>query len=269
MPKGNSKYLLITAYLMIAFIFIFVIGVTRNCARIPFSEKEGYSGGDTLDIAILYGPGSYYFYGDTLDGVNPRIAESFSKATSIPIKIWPVNDPAGGIANLEKGAFDVLASLPLDNNLKKNFPVSESIFLDRLVLIQLSDSSGHQTVNSSLDLSGKTVYVAPGAAAIHRLKNLSDEIGGKIEITELPDMSDELLALQVANGSIPLAMVNERVARSVAETFPNLNYDSTVSFTQFQVWVFNPSDTIAFNRFNEWYETFQSTDQYRSIVNNY
>lgn len=270
MAKGKTKYLQITAYLMIAFIFIITIGIARNCQRLPYAPKEGFSGGDTLDIAILYGPGSYYIYGDTMAGINHEIANLFSQETAVPIKLWPISDPASGLANLEKGAFDILASLPLDNNLKKNFPVSESVFLDRLVLIQLEDStSGQASVNSSLDLNGKTVNVAPGSSGVHRMKNLSEEIGGNIEIIEDPEMSDELLCLQVASASIPLAVVNERIARTVAQNYPNLKYDSSISFTQFQVWVFSPSDSTVAVKFNTWFDQFRSTDLYRTIINKY
>lgn len=269
MAKGNTKYLQIAAYVLLAAIFVFAIGVFRNCGKLHYVEREGFSSGDTLDIALIYGPGSYYIYGDTLGGINKKIAEDFGNQTGTPIKLWPVTEPLTALENLQKGAFDILASLPLDNTIKKQFPVSESIFLDRLVLVELSDSAGGKTVNSSLDLNGKKVYVAAGSSALQRMKNLSDEIGGEVEIVEMPEMSDELLTLQVANGSIPLAVVNERVAKAIAQRYPLLKYDSSVSFTQFQVWVFNPQDTIAFKNFNIWFDSFSRTGDYLEILNTY
>lgn len=270
MSSSSSKYLQMAAYIMFAAIFIITIGVTRNCGRINYTPKEGFSGGDTIDIALIYGPGSYYIYGDTLAGINQQIAEMFGKETSSPIKLWPITEPASGLTNLNSGAYDILASLPLDNNIKKNYPVSESIFLDRLVLIQKHDSiSENNLVSSSLDLNGKTIYVPAGSSAVNRLQNLSEEIGGKIEIIELPDISDELLTLKVATGETPLAVVNERIARAMAENYPDLSYDSSVSFTQFQVWVFNPSDTLLVEKFNSWFDTFNSMEQYRTILNKF
>lgn len=270
MAKGNSKYLQIAAYVMLIAIFVFAISIARNCGRIKFEPREGFSGGDTLDIALLYGPGGYYIYEDTLAGINLDIAREFSAQTGVPVKIWPVNDPAEGMDKLAVGVFDVVASLPLDNYIKNRFRVSESIFFDRLVLIQMGDSaSGETPVNSSLDLHGKKVSVASGSSAINRLQNLSEEIGGDIVISEEPDMSDELLVLQVASGNIPLAVVNERVAREVAKNYPGLKYDSTVSFTQFQVWVFNSNDSVAENLFDSWFETFRDTQDYRRIIDKY
>lgn len=270
MKKRSSKYLQIAAYLMLSAIFVFVIGIARDCSRLPSSPIEGHSGGDTLDIALLFGPGSYFFYGDTLGGINQEIAGYFEKAMGSPIKLWPATEPSAALAKLRSGTFDILASLPLDNSLKSEFPVSESIFLDKLVLIQLADSvTGDKKVNSSLDLNGRTVSVAAGSSGAKRMNNLANEIGGNIIVEELPDLSDELLCLQVVSGNIPLAVVNERIAAEIADKYPLLKYDSTISFTQFQVWVFNPADSVAYNKFNEWFDNFRTSDDYRAILNKY
>ena len=267
--KGRSKYLQITAYVFLIAISIIIIGVTRDCGRIPYAPREGFSGGDTLDIALLYGPGGYYTYGDSISGINHQIAVIFSEETLTPVNIWPISDPASGMNGLQTGAFDALASLPLDNYIKKRYRVSESIFLDRLVLIQMADSTGNTPINSSLDLNGKSVYVAAGSSAINRLRNLSEEIGGNIEIVEEPDMSDELITLKVVTRDYPLAVVNERVAKAMAKNYPGLKYDSSVSFTQFQVWVFNPADSLSSRKFNNWFDQFRETEKYRNIISKF
>ena len=270
MAKKNSRYLQILAYIMITAVFVIVIGVTKNCGRLPLSPVEGHSKGDTLDIALIFGPGSFYLYSDSLAGINHEIAEQFSREANIPVKIWPIATSAEGMEKLEAGNFDIVASLPLDNYIKNRFGVSESIFLDRLVLMQLKDSvTGEKSVNSTLDLNGKKIHVAAGSSALQRLKNLSEEIGGDIEIIEEPELSDELLAVKVGNGSIQYAIVNEKTAKKIAKEFPNLDYDSSISFTQFQVWIFNPSDSLVLQKFNGWFDNFRNTDTYRSIISNY
>ena len=266
----KSRFLQILAYLMLIPIFIFLIGAINDCGRVTTMPTEGYSRGDTIDIAILYVPGSFYTYDDSISGINYELAHKFEEETSIPLKIWPVADAATALGKLKDGAFDILASLPLDNTLKRNFTISESVFLDRLVLVQTVDSlNGKKAVNSTLDLDDKIVYVAQGSSAYTRMHNLSDEIGGNITVEEVPDLSDELICLKVATGAYPLAVVNEKTAKKIAESYPNLKYDSSVSFTQFQVWVFNPEDSVTANRFNSWFESFRTSDSYREIINSY
>lgn len=262
----SSRYLRIAAYVVLLFIFIFAISMVRNCSKVTFIPREGFSQGDTIDIALLFVPGSYYHEGDSLSGINYEIAEEFIREINRPVKFWPVAEPADALDKLESGAFDILASLPLDNSLKSRFPVSESVFLDRLVLVQLNDTlNPENNVNSSLDLNGKKVYVTEGSSAKGRLINLSDEIGGHIEIEPLQDMSDELLCLQVANGKIPLAVVNRKVAEKMSELYPDLRYDSSISFTQFQVWVFNRDDTELCANFNAWFLDFKNTPRYQDL----
>ena len=267
MAAYHRRYLQILAYVLVGVICVIAMGVTRDCSGISSKFTEGFSRGDTLDIAIIYAPDSYYMDDDSIGGINHDLALNFSKDTDTPIKIWPLSQPAECMEKLESGVYDIVASLPLDNYIKNRFAVSESVFLDRLVLVQLSDSlTGSKPVNSSLDLNGKKVTVTAGSSALQRLKNLSEEIGGNIEIEESPDLSEELITIKVATGSIPFAVVNERVAKKIAESYPNLNYDSSISFTQFQVWIFNPSDSIPLQKFNSWFDSFRSTPIYQSIL---
>lgn len=266
----RSRFLQILAYVLLIPIFIFLIGIVNDCGRIKTTPLEGFSKGDTIDIAILYAPGSYYNYEDSLTGINFLLARQYSLDESVPIKLWPIADAAEGLKKVKEGAFDVLASLPLDNTLKKNFKVSESVFLDRLVLVQQSDSaSGVKPVTSSLDLNGKTIFVPQESSAAMRMKNLASEIGGEINVEEVPELSDELICLKVANGSFPLAVVNEKIAEKISRHYPLLSYDNSISFTQFQVWVFNPSDSVGVTRFNNWFDNFRTSDTYRDIINTY
>ena len=269
MKKRNLKSIQLIIYTFIVICLLFLIGVTKNCERIKNVQQIGYSGGDTLDIAMIYTPSSLYLYTDSLSGINIEIAREFSKQTSKPIKIWPIADVAEAMAKVESGAFDILSSLPLDNNIKKRFPTSESIFLDRLVLVQLTDSTkGNDIIKSSIDLSGKEVHITAGSSAMQRLQNLSEEIGGTINIIE-EDITDELLCLKVASGEIPLAVVNEKTAVKVADQYPLLSFDNPVSFTQFQIWIFNREDSLERTQFINWFDGFRKTDTYREIINRY
>lgn len=270
MRKISGKILRVSAYVLTIVLLLLVIEISRNCSRYEPGPRIGNSGGDTIDIAILYGPGSLYLYSDTLSGLNRELLREFSMATGIPSKIWPVSDAEDAMKKIETGNFDILASLPLNNSLKNRFQTSESLFLDRLVLVQLADSvTGETTINSSLDLIGKPVYIASGSSALSRLQNLSKEIGGDIEIISEDELSDELLCLKVISGNIKYAVVNERIASRMAKKYPRLSYDNPVSFTQFQVWLFNPSDSMLYQKFYDWFEDFRTDETYREILNRF
>ena len=267
MDTSKGKIRNIILYFIVTFAIVFVIGITRNFVSKNNKEIEGYSTNDTIDIAILYTPGSLFLYNDSISGINSKIAESFATQTGTPLKIWPVTDITDAMNKTEEGAFDVLASLPLDKNFKEKFLTSDNVFLDKLVLVQLVDSiTGFTKVSNPLELDGKTVSIVKGSSAFQRLQNLSKEIGGKIEINQVDGISEDLLCLQVANGSIPLAVVNNKVAEQIAKKYPLMYADNPISFTQFQVWLFNKADTIFYNNFNDWLSGFKKTETYKEII---
>ena len=270
MVKIAGKFIHLTAYVLIAVIIGFLIGIIKNCSHIEGFIGDGFSKGDTIDIAILYAPGSYFQSLDSICGINHEIIKSFSTETKIPVKILPISDTANAMKMLEAGKYDILASMPLDNNIKKRFLTSESIFLDRLVLIQNKDTTtGEIAIKSSPELNGKKIYIAAGSTAAQRLLNLSNEIGGSIQIMEEENLSDELLTLKVATGDIPLAVVNERIAKKIASNYPNLSYENPVSFTQFQVWLFNQQDSTLYDKFYKWFDSFKERYDYHSIIDKY
>lgn len=267
MTTSRAKYLQILFYIFIIVAIVFIMGITRKCGRIYSSPPEGNSHGDTLDIAIIYAPQSLYFYGDSLGGINKEMANRFAADENLPVKLWPVGNINDAMKKIENGTFDILAAIPLDQNIKGRFLTSESVFLDRLVLVQLLDSlSGQPLINSPLDLNNATVEIPSGSSAMQRLENLANEIGGNINIHETRGLSEELICIQVAGGKIPLAVVNEKTAAAMAKDYPLLSYDNPISFTQFQVWIFNPADSILLRRFNDWLSDFKKTDSYQEIL---
>ncbi|MDE6008199.1 MAG: transporter substrate-binding domain-containing protein, partial [Muribaculaceae bacterium] len=159
--RQQPKYIRLGVYMMILILAIVAMTFTRRCtysSPLP-PVTTGGSAGDTIDVAVIYGPLSYYMYEDTLGGVNLDMLREFEKTSNRKLKMWPIVNLHDALDRLEKGDFDMLASLPADNTVKKRFLTTESVFLDRLVLVQLTDSSGNTNIKSALDLDGNTVMI--------------------------------------------------------------------------------------------------------------
>lgn len=231
--------------------------------------KVGNSGKDTLDVALIYGPGSYYLYDDTLGGINYDLLRMFESQTGQKLKFWPVIDLESALEGIENQTFDLLASLPVDYDLKQRFQTTENIFFDRLVLIQKDSPFGKKNISSAIELGGDTVYVVSGSPAINRISNLSKEIGERIEVIALNDVSDEYLCMKVGENEIRLAVVNEKIASAMHQTYPDLSYNNPVSFTQLQVWLTSKEDTATIRQISNWFEDFRQTDDYRQIIKKY
>ena len=271
MKPLKTKYSQTLTYLLLLVAAIMVMGMTRRCnsgeALPPI--LRGNSGGDTIDVAVIYGPMSYYLYGDTIGGANFDLLTAFGRQTGRPVRLWPVITLDDALGKLDDDTYDMLASLPSDNSVKERFLTTQSVFLDKMVLVQLSDSSGNVKIRSALDLAGDTVHIQTDSPAVARIGNLSNEIGAKINVVKEKDLSEEYLCMKVAKGDIEYAVVNEKTAAVMKKRYPRLNYDNPVSFTQFQVWLLNKNDTTLLRTTDSWLHDLKESKQYQEIISKY
>ena len=75
--KRKSQFAI---YLILLFAAVSGMVLMRRCgSHNPYPrQSEGGSGADTLDVAIIYGPLSYFIYADTLGGLNYDLLRDLS-----------------------------------------------------------------------------------------------------------------------------------------------------------------------------------------------
>lgn len=268
----RTRWKMMTAYLVLLAVAVALFFTLRGCRGqhdIYGPRQRGGSAGDTIDIALVYAPMSYYMYGDTLGGYSYDLLRDISAAENVPIKIWPVNSLQEALRLLQEGKFRLLASLPVDAGYKQMVIYSEPVFLDRQVLVQRLDRDSNAAVGSSLDLAGDTVHIEAGSPIAGRLRNLSHEIGDTIYVDEHSDMSSELLVLAVERGEIRYAVVNELIATPLARQFPSLDISSPISFTQFQGIVAAPGDKDLIRQVNDWLKRADERPSVKALKKRY
>lgn len=231
----------IAVYGLLLIIVIIAMFGLRHIAKGSISQDAGVRE-DTIHAAIVYGPDSYRVLvsedgNDSITGINYLLLEGLQDALGVKVSLHPVIDRENAMKKLVEGEYDIFASLPSDSHLKQEFLTTREIYLDRMVLLQKRNDNGTLPARSALDLEGDTIHIEKGSAAKRRLQNLQKEIGGNIAIIEEPELSEEYLAIKVATDAWKFSVVNEKIAKKMKEQYPNLDYSTPVSFTQFQVWV--------------------------------
>ena len=271
MERLKNKNRQLIFYFLLLGITVFTMTLTQTCNNKRLSPVEqGNSGSDTLDVAIIYGPLSYYIYDDTLGGINYDLLKKFEIETKTPVRLWPVGSISESMEKLETGTFDLLASVAADYSIKKRFPTSESIYLDRLVLVRNDNNTVFKGKNfSALDLANDTIHIVSGAPSKARINNLAKEIGEPIEIIEEPELTEELLCIKIAKGETRQGIVNEQTALKMKKEYPNLTFDNPVSFTQFQVWVMSPEDSVKNLKINRWLKEAENNGILKGIQEKY
>lgn len=242
-PRPRSRFAVLTIALVSS---IALMAAMRTCStHRQFPPGQHPSGGDTIDVAIEYGPMALYRYDDTLGGFSYDFIRMVADSAGIPLKFHPVTVPGKGEEGLASGLYDiVVAALPATSSADSAFAAfTAPVYLDRQVLVQRRDSTGAVEITSQLQLAGHEVWVMAGTPIADRLRNLSSEIGDTIYMVEDPSYGAEQLVIMTATGDIPCAVVTEATARALLADYPDLDISTAVSFNQFQAWKLRRADT--------------------------
>lgn len=257
-PRKTRLRLLLILLVCALGVMVFVYKSSRPERRTRAAFSSGYvrAGGDTLNIAIEMNPAVYMVHGDSVSGRDYDIIMKISELSGRPVKFFPFVPLQVAIDGLDDGTFDLLvASMPLTTDLKTRFLMTRPVYLDREILVQ----GAEDPVRSQIDLGGDTVWITSDSPFIGRLSNMSDEIGDTIYVKSSPDFSAEALFILVAKGVIKYAAINEGIARELAKSYPQVDIDTPISFTQFQSWALKKNNTELCDSINSWLSVVTQT----------
>lgn len=264
--KPQKRNLIV--YLLLLLAIIISMFCMRSCKKgaIYHAAQIGGSKGDTIDIALIYAPLSYYMYEDTLGGYCYDALRMAAEITNTKIRLWPVVSLDDALQKLKNGDFDVVAPLSVDNSLRSKFEFTKVIYFDKQVLVQLRDSvTGKIKISSSLDLAKDTIHLVKSSPVINRLHNLMSEIGDTIYAVTHDDLSDEYLIMKVAAGNFRNAVVADRIARQLKSQYPMIDYSTPISFTQFQAGVIRKGDSITNKKITEMIEAMETSSAIHTL----
>lgn len=243
----------------------------KRCSNQGFgSINEMVKNSDTVYVAIEYSPLSLYMYDDTLGGFNNDLLKLIELKEHVAIKMIPVVSLSESLSQLEKGQYDILAAqVPVTAEFREKYIFSDSIYLDKQVLVQKRDSLGRYNVKSQLDLAGETLCVVSGSPVVDRIKNLSDEIGDTIRYKLEDKYGQEQLFMMVATGDIKYAVISEKIAKTLSPKYPNVSINTAISFNQFHSWMLNKSSVELRDSLNSWLNRVRHTEEYSHIYSKY
>ena len=264
-----SKYIILGAIAALVATFILPKKEIRKGHPRDYAE---IAADGTLHAATEYNSISFYVDGDTLSGFHYELIEAFARDHGLQVAITPemsFNERLEGLAN---GRFDVIAyGILATSELKDSLLLTSPIVLNRQVLVQRKTDSPDDSlfIKSQLDLAGKTLNVVEGSPSILRIRNLGNEIGDTIYIKEIEKYGSEQLIALVAHGDIDYAVCEESIARAAADSLPQIDINTAISFTQFYSWGVSKQSPVLLDSLNTWLERFKKGKEYRKIYKRY
>ncbi|MDE6556455.1 MAG: transporter substrate-binding domain-containing protein, partial [Duncaniella sp.] len=154
----------------------------------------------------------------------------------------------------------VISDIAMTKAQRQSVDFTVPVYTDRQVLVSCDSA-----VTSPLGLAGKKVWAPSGSPAVERLENLEREIGDTILIEDSHSYTSEQLCLLVAKGEIERAVVNEAVARHMAQDYPDLCISTGISLNQFQAWAVAKNNPRLLERLNNEIESFKTTAAYKAL----
>ena len=210
---------------------------------------------DTLRVATLYSPGSYFIYRDTEMGYDFDLLTRFSADKNVAVKLEVAPSLARAVELLDSAKVDLIAyEVPVTTEYREHVIPCGPVNITSQVLVQPRGRNGKPLITDVTQLAGKEVTVEKGSKYYHRLVNLNDEIGGGIIIKEVASDSiiTEDLITMMSRDSIGLTIVDSDIARINRTYHPNLDVSLEISFPQRSAWGVSPARKWLADSINAW-----------------
>lgn len=265
--------------LLLSYILIFIsCGNNKEKNNNPTDFNEIINRGKLIAITE-YNSTDYFIYRGEPMGYQYELLQMLADYLHMKLEVVVTNDLETNFVSLENGECDIIAiNLTINKPRSENLNFTKPFLQTRQVLIQrkpfdyknLPDQSIEDSlIRNQLLLAGKKVFVQKGSAYVHRLQNLSEEIGEDIDIIEMEGYEDEQLIKMVSDGEIDYSVCDEHVALVAQRYYPNIDIKTPVSFPQNLAWAVKKDAIVLLDTINYWIENFKHTNEYSLIYNKY
>jgi membrane-bound lytic murein transglycosylase F len=231
-----------------------------------------------ITVITDYSSTDYFIYRGQPMGFQYEMLQQLANYLSVRLEVKVCRNLDESFQMLRNGEVDLIAeNLAINKNHLQMVDFTEPLIHTRQVLVQRKPegwrkmdqhSLESQLIKDPVKLKNQPVYVVHGSAAVSRLKNLSEEIGGDITIIEVDENQEHLFAL-VSQGEIPYAVCDEAVAEANNRYYPEVDISTPLSLEQDFGWAVQKGSTTLLNELNNWISGFAQSRRYKTLYAKY
>jgi membrane-bound lytic murein transglycosylase F len=231
-----------------------------------------------LKVVTEYNSISYFLYRGQPMGFQYEMMQGLANYMNLALEVSVSNDLEKNFSDLVGGDVDMIAmNLTITADRKSKVDFTAPLLQTRQVLVQRKPLQWEKMnskqlesllIRNQLDLAGKVVYVQAGSVYETRLRSLSDEIGGGIQIREV-NLDSEQLIQRVALGEIDYTVCDENVGLVNTNYFPQLDVGTAISFPQYVAWALKPQSDSLKKMIDQWITDYRKTSSYAILYNKY
>lgn len=209
----------------------------------------------------------------TLSGFHYELMQEFARHYHLQIELSTEMNFEEQLKGLSEGKYDLLAnSIHMTSELKDSLLLTHPLLISQEVLVQrkpLTTEDSARFIRQQLDLAGRTVHLPKGSPTIYRLHNLGSEIADTIYIKEVERYGPEQLIAMVAHGDIEYTVCDASTARIAADSLPQIDIQTAISFKQFYSWAVSKHAPVLLDSLNTWLDKYVQTKKYRLLYKRY
>ena len=253
------------------------VNKTQITNGINIDLKEIRERGKLIAITNTNSIDYFVFQGHPM-GFQYELLQKFAEYSGLQLELIASNNVDEITRTLLEGKCDIIAiGMPVTSELNPLVAFTNPIMQSKQVLVQRKPDNWRTLppkelakllIHSPLELAGKTVVVQRGTAYAQRLKNISAEIGAKIEIVEVPQDQEQLVQF-VAGGELNYTVCDEQIANVNQASFPQLDVSTEVSFPQNLSWGIRKNSEKLQEEINKWFTKFKGEDQFAILYSKY
>jgi len=275
------------SYLLFTITVIFFIACNSADVQVLNQSKPHYNkdldsikSDNVLKVFINYSPTSYFLYKGIPMGFEYDLLKKYTEHIDVNLEVIPIKNMDSVFVDLNNGKADfVAANLTITQERLKRVSFTGAINITQQVLVQRKPENWRKMrkselkkhlMHSSLDLIDKRVTVRKGSSFYLRLKNLSNEIGGKviIDIADGELSSDDLIE-KVATQEIDYTVSDKNLALVNQWQYPNVDVSLTISSDQKIALAARKGSSNLVNSFNKWLIEYQKSVKFKMLYNKY
>ncbi len=246
----------------------------------PVADLEEIKARGKLVAATGYGATSYFIYKGRPMGFEYELLERLANHLEVDLEILILRDMDRMFEILDNGEADIIGlGLTVTRARAEKISFTTHHNEIRQVLVQRKPANWHQLklhvidntlVRSPVQLLGKEVHVWGGSSYYARLENLAEELGGDIQIVEMPgSLSTEDLITMVADGDIDYTVADENIAVIAQAHHSNIDVRTAVSLPQRIAWAVRQRSPLLLEAVNNWMAEEKKTEGFNVIYNKY
>jgi membrane-bound lytic murein transglycosylase F len=243
-------------------------------------DLEQIKASGKLRALMVYSGTTYYLYKGRPMGYEFELLERFSKYLGVALEITVVNNVNELFEKLNNGEGDIVAhGLTITTDRKNEVSFTNHLYLTKQVLVQKKPenwrsmnwkSLKNALIHDPIDLLGDTISVRDLSSYRERIYNLSEELGGKINVDILPgEMATDEIIEKVANGEIKYTIADQNIASIMSTYYPDLDVTVPVSFSQRIAWATRHDSEKLLKATNNWLEQIKRKIDFNVLYNKY